>query len=149
MLLPIEEPVTAPNSSKPVPKALALLRFKVPAVKVTPPAAPELFPLKVNVPSAAFIVVRPSYVLLPDKVVVPVAVTVTLPAVAGLVAAPPFAIVEATFQVPAPPKVRVRLEVLEAVVRFMPLLKVVVEPLLLLQTPFPVELATAKLKIWF
>ena len=128
-----------------MPNAFALLRFKVPAVKVTPPAAPELFPLKVNVPPEAFIVVFPSYVLLPEKVVVPVAVTVTAPAVA----LPPFAIAEATFQVPAPPKVRVRLAELLAVVRFKPLLKVVVEPLLLLQTPFPVELATAKLKIWF
>ena len=144
MLLPIEEPVTTPNSSKPVPNALALLRFKVPVVKVTPPAAPELFPLKVNVPPAAFIVVRPSYVLLPDKVVVPVAVTVTLPAVA----VPPFAIAEATFQVPAPPKVKVRLALLEAVVRFKPLLKVVVEPALLVQSPVPL-LATDKLKIWF
>ena len=143
MLLPIEELVTTPNSNKPVPRALALLRFKVPAVKVTPPPAPELFPLKVNVPPEAFIRVTPSYVLLPDKVVVPVAVTVTLPAVA----VPPFAIAEATFQVPAPPKVRVRLEAL--VERFKPLLKVVVEPSLLLQTPFPDELATAKLKIWF
>ena len=78
----------APKSRVPVPKALALLRFKVPAVKVTPPAAPELFPLKVKVPPAAFIVVRPSYVLLPEKVVVPVEVTVTLPADA----LPPFTI---------------------------------------------------------
>ena len=145
MLLPIEEPVVAPIVSKPVPRALALLRFRVPVVKVTPPAAPELFPLKVNVPSAAFIVVRPSYVLLPDKVVVPVAVTVTLPASA----VPPFAIAEATFQVPAPPKVRVRLAVLPAVVRFKPLLKVVVEPALLFQTPLFPLLATDKLKIWF
>ena len=144
MLLPIEEPVVAPKVSKPVPKALALLRFKVPVVKVTPPAAPELFPLKVNVPPAAFIVVKPSYVLLPARVVVPVAVTITAPAVA----VPPFAIAEATFQVPAPPKVRVRLAELEAVVRFRPLLKVVVEPTPLVQNPVPL-LATDKLKIWF
>ena len=144
MLLPIEEPVVAPIVSKPVPRALALLRFKVPVVKVTPPAAPELFPLKVNVPFVAFIRVTPSYVLLPERVVVPVAVTVTLPAVA----VPPFAIAEATFQVPAPPKVRVRLAELPAVVRFKPLLKVVVEPALLVQSPVPL-LATDKLKIWF
>ena len=72
----------------PDPSALLLLIFKVPAVRVTPPVAPELSPLKVNVPPAAFIVVRPSYVLLPEKVVVPVAVTVTTPAVA----VPPFTI---------------------------------------------------------
>ena len=127
-----------------MPKAFALLRFKVPVVKVTPPAAPELFPLKVNVPPEAFIRVTPSYVLLPDKVVVPVAVTVTLPAVA----VPPFAIAEAMFQVPAPPKVSVRLALLPAVVRFKPPLKVVVEPAPLVQMPVPL-LATDKLKIWF
>ena len=128
----------------PDPKALLLLMFNVPAVSVTPPVAPELSPLKVNVPPVAFIVVRPSYVLLPERVVVPVAVTVTAPAVA----VPPFAIAEATFQVPAPPKVRVRLALLEAVVRFKPLLKVVVEPALLVHNPVPL-LATDKLKIWF
>ena len=130
----------------PDPSALLLLMFKVPAVRVTPPAAPELFPLKVNVPPAAFIVVRPSYVLLPDKVVVPVAVTVTAPALVPL--EPPFAIAEATFQVPAPLKVSVRLAVLPAVVRFKPPLKVVVEPAPLDQDPDPL-LATDKLKIWF
>lgn len=116
MLLPIEEPVVAPIVSKPVPKALALLRFKVPVVKVTPPAAPELFPLKVNVPPAAFIVVRPSYVLLPERVVVPVAVTVTAPAVA----VPPLAIVLLTVVLPEPPRVRVRLLMLPLSVRSIP-----------------------------
>ena len=59
MLLPKEEPVVADNSSKPVPKALALLMFKVPVVKVTPPVALELFPLKVKAPPTAFTVVTP------------------------------------------------------------------------------------------
>jgi hypothetical protein len=33
--------------------------FKVPVVKVVPPVALELFPLKIKVPPAAFIVVTP------------------------------------------------------------------------------------------
>jgi hypothetical protein len=78
--------------------------FKVPAVRVTPPVAPELFPLKVNVPPGAFIVVRPSYVLLPEKVVVPVPLTVTVPDVAA-----PFAITLPTVTFPAPPKIKARL----------------------------------------
>ena len=45
--------------SVPVPSALPLFTFKVPAVTLTPPDAAELFPLKVNVPPAAFIVVSP------------------------------------------------------------------------------------------
>jgi hypothetical protein len=46
--------VTAPE-----PRALLLLIFKVPVVRVTPPPAPELSPLRVKVPPAAFIVVSP------------------------------------------------------------------------------------------
>ena len=45
--------------SAPEPNALALFTFKVPADTVTPPDAVELFPLKVNVPPTAFIVVSP------------------------------------------------------------------------------------------
>ena len=44
----------------PVPSALAWLTLRVPAVRVTPPAAPELFPLRVKVPPPReFIVVTP------------------------------------------------------------------------------------------
>ena len=44
----------------PVPSALAWLILRVPAVRVTPPAAPELFPLRVKVPPPIeFIVVTP------------------------------------------------------------------------------------------
>ena len=85
--------VTAPE-----PRALLLLMFNVPAVRVTPPDAAELFPLKVKVPPAAFIVVSPVYVLLPERVVVPVAVTVKpLPGVVPLTIAP----VTPMFAVPA------------------------------------------------
>ena len=130
-----------------MPVALALLRFKVPVVKVTPPAAPELFPLKVNVPFVAFIVVRPSYVLLPEKVVVPVEVIVTLLAAPMLVA--PFPIVEVTFTFPAPAKVRIRVDDEPSVLRFMPPLNVVVEPKVLDQVPFPLAFLTSRLKTWF
>ena len=57
-MLLIVAPVPA-RLRAPDPSALLLLMFKVPAVSVTPPDAAELFPLKVNVPAAAFIVVRP------------------------------------------------------------------------------------------
>ena len=55
MVAPVPESERAPD-----PKALLLLMFKVPAVRVTPPAAPELFPLRVNIPVAEFMVVKPS-----------------------------------------------------------------------------------------
>jgi hypothetical protein len=106
-----------------------------------------LSPLKVNVPPAAFIVVRPSYVLLPEKVVVPVEVMVTLLAAPMLVA--PFPIVEATFTFPAPANVRVRSDDEPSVLRFRPPLNVVVEPKVLDQVPFPFAFLTSRLKTWF
>jgi hypothetical protein len=118
--------------------------FNVPAVRVTPPVAPELSPLKVSVPPAPFIVVLPSYVLLPEKVVVPVAVTLITPAVA----VPPFPIAP-TFQFPAPAKVRVRLAVLTEVVKLRPPINVVVAPAAVLQVPLFPLFCTTKLKIWF
>ena len=51
--------VLADKVSAPVPSALALLILRVPAVRVTPPAAPELLPERVSVPAAALMVVRP------------------------------------------------------------------------------------------
>jgi len=52
LIVPPEERVRVPD-----PRALALFTFKVPAVRVTPPDAAELFPLRVSVPD--FNSVRP------------------------------------------------------------------------------------------
>ena len=116
--------VPAVSVTGPIPSALALLMFKVPAVRVTPPPAAELFPLKVNVPPGAFIVVRPSYVLSPVRVVVPVEVTVIELAVARVPVL--FAIAPFTVKLPAPPTVRVLLVELRE--RLMPLLKTKLPP---------------------
>ena len=129
--------VTAPE-----PSALALLIFKVPAVRVTPPAAPELFPLKVNVPPAAFIVVRPLYVLLPERMVVPVPVTVTVPDVA----VPPFAITLFTVAFPAPAKIKARVVALED--RSIPPLKTMAPAETEDQVPVPPSLITLLPKVW-
>ena len=62
----------------PVPSALALLMFRTAAPPMlTPPDAPELSPLKVNVPADA--VVNPAYVLFPERVAVPDPVLVKAP----------------------------------------------------------------------
>jgi hypothetical protein len=72
--------------------------FKVPVVKTVPPVALELFPVKFKVPPVAFIVVSPVYVLVPERVFVPVPVTVKpLPGVVPLTIAP----VTLMFAVPA------------------------------------------------
>jgi hypothetical protein len=117
--------------------------FKVPAVRVTPPAAPELFPLRVNVPPTAFIVVRPLYVLLPERVVAPVPVTVTTPAEA----VPPFAITPFTVTFPAPAKVKMRDEVLLEVVRSIPPLNTIDPPETVDQVAFAEELMTLLPKV--
>ena len=59
MLLIVVALPLSPKLKSPVPRALALLMFKVPPVRVTPPDADELFPLKVKIPFVLFIVVSP------------------------------------------------------------------------------------------
>ena len=60
MLLIVVALPLSPKVKSPVPRALALLMFKVPPLRVTPPDADELFPLKVKVPPfVLFIVVSP------------------------------------------------------------------------------------------
>jgi hypothetical protein len=80
----------------PVPSALALLMFRTAApLMLTPPDAPELSPLKVNVPADA--VVNPAYVLFPARVISPVPTLVR-----ALLAATPL-IAEPIVILPVPP----------------------------------------------
>ena len=82
--------------------------------------------------------------LSPDKRFVPVLEKVTSPAVA----VPPLAIAPLTVTFPAPAKVKVRDEALEAVVRSIPPLKTNDPPETENQVAFPEELMTLLLKVW-
>jgi hypothetical protein len=85
LVLLIVAPVPA-RERAPDPSALLLLMFKVPAVRVTPPDAAELFPLKVNVPAVTK--VFPPYVLSPARVISPVPTLVRALALGPLIAEP-------------------------------------------------------------